>query len=128
MQPVAKQKELEPVEEQMRRNLEAFIKESGYTANEVADLSGVANLGRYLRGENAIPATALPALSEVLGHTPSDFFLANPPPGDLENAPPVFFRRRPGIVWTEDDQKDADEFLRRVRSRRTKKNAPRKGS
>lgn len=130
MQPVTNSKVLDPVDEQIRRNLVRFIDESGYAQTQVADMSGVpqASLGRYCRGENAIPASALPGLAEVFGRSVSDFFVADPPAADLDNAPPVFLRHRPGATWSEEDQKDADEFLRRVRSRRTKRNSTKRGS
>jgi transcriptional regulator with XRE-family HTH domain len=123
MQTVTKVRDLSPNEERIRENLVRFIAESGYTQNAIADMSGVpqASLGRYIRGENAVPADALPMLSEVFGRSIADFFAIDPPPADIESAAPVFIRQRPGVTWTAEDQHDADEFLQKLRARRAKK-------
>lgn len=128
LQTVTKPKDLEPIDDLMRRNLVRFIDESGYSQLQVADMAGIpqANLGRYCRGENAVPANILPVLATVFGRTVSDFFASEPPPGDIESAPPVFLKRRPGATWTDEDQRDADEFLERLRSRRLKKKSTKK--
>lgn len=136
MQTVTKPKEsdqdvevrADPVEEQVRTNLNKFITESGYSQQQVADMAGIvqASLGRYCRGENAMPMSALPMLADVLGHSVSDFFQGAPPPGDLESAPAVFVRKRPGIVWTDEDQADTEQYLERIRSRRIKKRSAKK--
>lgn len=128
MQPVTKPKDLEPIEELMRRNLVRFISESGYSQNQVADMAGIpqANLGRYCRGENALPARELSPLAAVFGRSEGDFFQASPPPADLDTAPPVFLKRRPGATWTDEDQRDAEEFLEKLRIRRAKKKATKK--
>ncbi len=128
MDPVASPKDSDPpvrtnaLEERLRVNLIEFIKESGYTASQVADLAGIAqaSLGRYTRGENALQADVLKPLAEVFGRTIEDFYDREPPPPkpDLATKHPLFLRSRPGFEPTEEDLKDWDEFLDRVRSRR----------
>jgi transcriptional regulator with XRE-family HTH domain len=62
-------KSFDVMEERIRENLVRFLADSGYSQNQLADLSGIpqANLGRYLRGENAVPAHALAPLAQVFG-------------------------------------------------------------
>lgn len=121
MQVMAKAKD--PHDERIRVNLVKFIEESGYSTNTVADLSGIpqANLGRYTRGENAVPASALPALAAVFGRSVNHFYEIDPPPVDIDEAAPVFFRARPGLELSAEDHKDIDETIERIRIRRTKK-------
>lgn len=118
------------MEERLRVNLARFITESGYTANQVADMAGIpqATLGRYVRGENAISADVLPSLAAVFGRDIGDFYNANPPPApqNLEEAQPLFFRARPGVTVTAEDLRDWEEFLEKVKTRRAKKLPPKK--
>lgn len=113
------------IEERIRRNLAAFIEQSGYSANQVADLAGVpqTTLGRYLRGENAVSVEYLKPLADVFGRRVDDFYDKEPPPppADLETARPAFLRSRPGVNLTEEDLADFDAFLERLKSRRAKK-------
>jgi transcriptional regulator with XRE-family HTH domain len=113
------------IEERMRVNLETFIKQSGYSTTQVADLSGIpqASVSRYVRGENAIPADVLKALADVFGRSVNDFYERNPPPApaDLQNARPAFLKPRPGVQFSEEDLHDFEEFLTRVQARRAKK-------
>lgn len=118
----------DPIDQRLRENLQKFIAESGYTQNQVADLSGVpqANLSRYLRGENAIPANVLPLLAEALGRDPGDFYAAAPPPANIEDAAPVLFKARPGVELTEEEAREIEELRERMKARRAKKNAARR--
>lgn len=113
------------IEERMRVNLNRFIEESGYTMTQIADMVGVpqANFGRYTRGEHPITAEMLPALAQVFGRSPNDFYLRDPPPApkDIHDLQPVFLKSRPGFEPTEEDLADWDEFLMRVRARRDKR-------
>lgn len=134
MQAVAKAKEsteddtpirANALEERMRVNLLRFIEESGYSAQTVADLTGItqASLSRYTRGENALQASALPALAQVLGRRVEDFYDREPPPldrGALEKSF-LFLKSRPGFEPTEEDLVEFEEFLERARKRREKK-------
>lgn len=115
-------------EERMRRNLEQFIKDSGYSTTEVADMAGIpqANLGRYTRGDSSIPGDALEPLARVLGRESVDDFYATDPPkqrtrDELEVMQPIFAKSRPGFEPTEEDLRDFEEYLAKVRSRRDKK-------
>lgn len=95
MQLVAKP--IDSIEEIMRRNLESFRKEAGYSQAEIAELAGIpsVNYGRYERGENAVPATVLKALADAYGRSVDDFYEADPPAPKHE--PPTFtLRSRPG--------------------------------
>lgn len=132
MQAMAKAKDTDEdlsrgnvMSERIRRNLERFIEESGYSVNQVADLSGVpqATLGRWVRGENAVSLPYLRPLADVFGRRTDDFYEADPPPPppDLESRRPVFLRSRPGVELTEDDFADFEVFLEKVKTRRAKK-------
>lgn len=121
-----------PVEERARLNLCQFIRDSGYTATQVADLAGMpqANLGRYMRGDSALSLDVLPRLAEVLGRDSTDDFFKPDPPrqktaAELGEAQPIFAKARPGFSLTEEDLIDFKQYLERVRSRREKKK-PRK--
>lgn len=109
----------------MRVNLRLFIEQSGYSAQEVADLSGItqASLSRYTRGENAIPGSALPSLAQVLGRKVEDFYDRDPPPIDRDVLARnfLFLKSRPGFEPTEEDLVDFEAFLERARKRREKK-------
>lgn len=96
MQTVAKAKD--PDEEIIRRNLEKFREEAGYSQAQIADLAQVpvANYARYERGENSVPAKVLKALADAYGRATDDFHDANPGPPKSE--PPTFsLRARPGV-------------------------------
>lgn len=133
MQPVAKTDEestpvrADAVEERLRINLIRFIKESGYSDVQVADLSGIAqaSLGRYKRGENAIPSDALKRLAELFGRSTEDFYQREPPRAPPREEAvarlPFFLRARPEINITEADIEDFNEFLEKARKRRAKK-------
>lgn len=114
-----------PIEERLRVNLLLFLEQSGYSATQVADLSGIAaaSLGRYMRGENAIQADALKSLAEVFGRSIEDFYQREPPPPpkDLQTVQPVFLRARPGVVLTDEDLQDFETLMRKISSRRQKK-------
>lgn len=116
-------KPYDPANDRLRENLARFITESGYTPNTVADLANIpqANLRRYMKGENSIPASILPALAEVFGRQPGDFYAANPPPADIENASPVLFRSRPGIDLSDEEWKKIEDLKADLVSRRKKK-------
>lgn len=135
MQAMAKAREndesparLNAREERIRANLEAFIKASGYTPTQVADLAGVpqANISRWLSGKSAIAIDALPALRDALGRDSiDDFFSPSPPPQrtkeELAIAQPMFGKARPGFDPSEEDLADFREYLEKVRKRREKK-------
>jgi transcriptional regulator with XRE-family HTH domain len=132
MQIMSKASDLNPtpvrenaIEERIRVNLETFIEQSGYSMNQVADLSGIpqASVGRYVRGVNAISAEALKALADVFGRSVNDFYERTPPPppADLQNARPAFLKPRPGVQLSEEDFAEFEEFLTRVQARRAKK-------
>ncbi|MGN6107078.1 MAG: helix-turn-helix domain-containing protein [Kofleriaceae bacterium] len=99
--------DLDQIEELIRKNLILFREQANLSQAQLADLSGVpmANLGRYERGDNAVPASTLGALSHVFGRSVADFYQENPPPPPPEDdLPPVFYRVRPGVVLTPDQQ------------------------
>lgn len=134
MQPVAKTKEpsdsdgpvrANALEERLRVNLNRFIAQSGYSAQQVADLSGItqASLSRYTRGENALQADALLPLAQVFGRSVEDFYDRDPPPVDKEALEKnfLFLKSRPGFEPTEEDLADFEAFLERARKRREKK-------
>jgi len=112
-------------EERLRINLNRFIEESGYTMTQIADMIGEpqANFGRYARGEHPLTANMLPALSQVFGRSPNDFYERDPPPApkDVHERQPLFLKSRPGFQPTDEDMIDWEEFLTRVRARRDKK-------
>ncbi len=113
------------MEERIRRNLIKFTEQSGYSANQVADLAGVpqATLGRYIRGENSVSVEYLKPLADVFGRKVDDFYEKDPPPppDDIELQRPAFLRARPGVNLTEEDLAEFDAFLERLKSRRAKK-------
>jgi transcriptional regulator with XRE-family HTH domain len=113
----------DPIEELIRENLEKFIKESGYSQQQVADMAGIpqANFGRYVRGENVVQAGVLKPLAELFGRTVDDFYNPDPPPPNRERVPLLFFKALPGTELTEDDWKDIKELQARVSSRHSKK-------
>lgn len=134
MQAVAKAKEdespirLDVYQERMRRNLERFIKASGYSVTEVADLAGIpqANLARWVAGKSKIDPGALRPLAEALGRASIDDFDSLDPPrqrtrAELAEDEPMMSKARPGYSPTEQDIADFNEALRRVQSRREKK-------
>jgi transcriptional regulator with XRE-family HTH domain len=112
-------------EEQLRINLVRFVGECGYTANQLADLSGIsqATLGRYMRGENAISVDALEPLAMVFGRDVGDFFNPDPPPPpkDLNETSPIMPKRRPGVVLDPEEHRILDEALARIGAHRRKK-------
>ncbi len=111
------------MEELMRVNLNKFIEEIGLHAHQVADLSGVSQsaLGRQIRGENKVSGKILPALAALFGRSPSDFYAEDPPPRDPNRAFPIVLKHIPGATWSEEDQKDQDEFLEKLKARRAAK-------
>lgn len=121
-------KSTNPVLETIRRNLNAFIEQSGYSQNQVADMSGIpqASFGRYLRGDHAIPVDYIPILSVVFGVDPGDFYAAKPPSVNIDGACPVLFKSRPGAELDADDWKDIEEIQSRMMARRAKKTAKKK--
>lgn len=127
MQAMAKTREpLDPTEQRIIDNLQRFMKEVPYSQNQIADMSGIpqTNLGRYARGESPPPASTLEALAAVFGRSISDFYSLNPPPPPpLENATPVFFRSRPGLDLTREDQQDIQDAIAKIHARHAKKSA-----
>lgn len=110
MQVMAKPRD--PMDLLIHKNLVKFIEESGYSLNVVADLSGItqASLGRYVRGENDPPASALKPIADALGRTVDDFYQDNPPPPKADKDD-LFFRSRPDAVLSEEIMKEVREFL-----------------
>ncbi len=99
IQTVGKTREpRDPDDEIIRRNLEKFRVEAGYSQAQISEMSGVpvANYARYERGENAVPAKALMAIADAYGRSTDDFRSPNPGPPKAE--PPTFtLRARPGV-------------------------------
>lgn len=106
-------------------NLAKFVAESPYSQNQLADMSGVpqATLGRYIRGESAVPAEALLAIAPVLGRSVDHFGMAVPPPApsDLSEAAPVWLKARPDVDLTAEDLAAWEKFLGGLKERRAKK-------
>jgi transcriptional regulator with XRE-family HTH domain len=131
MQRMAKVREtptpvrMNPTEEKIRRNLVRFIAESGYSQNQVADMSGVpqANLGRYVRGESAISVDAIELLADVFARPAGDFYLDEPPPPpkDLAIVRPVFWRGRPGDDFDAEERRILDAANAEISAHRRKK-------
>ena len=124
-QPMAKPQD--PLDEIVRGNLKRFREEANYTQTESAELSGVNldNLRRYESGDTAtVPGTVLQRLAQVYGHQVGDFFMPDPPPGKIEEAPAIFLRTRPGVDIDTGTmrklQKIVDDVNRDVRSKRKK--------
>lgn len=115
------------IEQRIAANLARFVEDSGYSQNQVADMSGIpqATLGRYMRGENAPPADALGALAQVLGRSVDDFYRRDPPPQkkreQLEEENPMWLRHHPGVDLTEEDLANWEKFISGVKERRAKK-------
>jgi transcriptional regulator with XRE-family HTH domain len=114
-----------PMELRIAANLAKFVEQSGYTQNQLADMAGIpqATLGRYMRGESAIPSEALLAIAPVLGRSVDHFGMANPPPPptDLSETAPVWLKARPDVDLTAEDLAAWEKFLAGVRERRAKK-------
>jgi transcriptional regulator with XRE-family HTH domain len=124
-QPMGKPQD--PLDETVRLNLKKFREEAGYSQTSAAEMSGVNldNLRRYENGDTAtVPGTVLQRLSPVYGHSVSDFFMDDPPPARLEEAPAIFLRTRPGVDIDTNAmrklQKIVDDVNREVRGKRRK--------
>lgn len=106
-----------PMEERIRLNLTKFVAESGYSVNQIADTLGIpqASFGRYMRGENAVPATLLKPLADFFGRRTDDFFEEAPPPPDPARMDDLFLKTRP-------DAEIDDEVLREVHAELAKAN------
>lgn len=92
-------KAVDPEAEIVRKNLLAFREEAKLSQAEAADLSGVAldNLRRYESGAVVtIPSNVLRQLAQAYGHAMEDFYVEDPPPAKLADAPVFFLRTRPG--------------------------------
>lgn len=120
-------------EERARRNLQTFIEESGYSVTQVADLAGIpqATLARYVNGKSAIGFEWLQPLADALGRESIEDFQDQTPARqrtkeELETVQPMFAKSRPGFNPTEQDLADFNEFLRKVQSRRGKKQQSRR--
>lgn len=91
--------------ELVRSNLVKFREEAELSQAEAADLSGVAldNLRRYETGTTTtIPGVVLRGLALAYGHAMEDFYLEEPPPARLGEAPVFFLRTRPGVDIDQD--------------------------
>lgn len=118
----------DPLDKIVRANLKGFRAETGQTQAESAELSGVSldNLRRYESGETAkVPGTVLQRLAQVYGHPIGDFFLTDPPPGQVDEAPAIFLRTRPGVEVDEGImnrlQKIIDDANKEARAKRKRK-------
>lgn len=119
-------------EERLRRNLDRFIEDSGYSTTQVADMTGIAqaSLARYRTGQSPVPVDALPPLADALGRSVEEFFSTNPAPQrtkeQLAAAQPMFARSRPGFEPTEEDLAELAAVFQRIQSRRDKKPKPKR--
>jgi transcriptional regulator with XRE-family HTH domain len=115
------------MDETVKQNLVKFREEAGLTQADAAELSGVPvdNLRRYESGGTRnVPGTVLAALAKAYGHAVDDFFLDEPPPARLEEAPTIFLRTRPNVEVPAEKmralQEQVDRVNREIRHRRKK--------
>jgi transcriptional regulator with XRE-family HTH domain len=86
-------------DELIRRNLVEFREEARLNQGQASDLTGISldNLRRYESGKSGVPANLLRKFADAYGHATDDFFLAEPPPANLDDRPVFWIRALPGV-------------------------------